>query len=89
MQKVTLLHFSGRRLALAYPLQVDEEADDTSTGVVDMRDFDEVQRRFRRDSELNWSRRGWSGIGWRGRYVGCPESPDGSKPTLYGIFAQS
>ena len=29
---------------------------------------------------MNWSKRGWSGIQWGGRYVGCPEAPDGSMP---------
>ena len=37
----------------------------------------------RKVSEQNWSERGWSGGIWGGRYVGCPEAPDGSKCDIY------
>ena len=33
----------------------------------------------RRISEMNWDVKGWSGKQWGGRYVGCPEAPDGSE----------
>ena len=28
---------------------------------------------------MGWDRRGWTGTQWGGRYVGCPELPDGSE----------
>ena len=37
------------------------------------------RREERRVSEIGWDRKGWSGNLWGGRYVGCPELPDGSE----------
>ena len=28
---------------------------------------------------MRWDTKGWSGRQWGGRYVGCPEAPDGSE----------
>ena len=37
------------------------------------------KREQRKESELGWDKRGWTGSLWPGRYVGCPELPDGCK----------
>ena len=66
-----------------YMPQVDDSTDDKELGAIDMRGFNEQERRVRKESEVNWSRKGWSGKGWRGRYVGCPEAPDGSALGLF------
>ena len=44
-----------------------------------LRQVEGRKRDVRRVSEMGWDKRGWSGILWGGRYVGCPELPDGSE----------
>lgn len=43
-----------------------------------IRDLEGGKTTKRKVSEMNWSTKGWSGRQMRGRYVGCPESTDGS-----------
>ena len=44
-----------------------------------LRQVEGRRRDVRRVSEVGWDKRGWSGILWGGRCVGCPELPDGSE----------
>ena len=60
-------------------VQVDKDSDNSELGVFDMAGFDEEKKKGKVMSRLNWTSKGWSGGGWRGRHVGCPEYPDGSK----------
>lgn len=65
-------------------VQVKEEGrrsddDEKQQFMVRLRTIEGQPREVRRVSEMGWDRRGWSGILWGGRYVGCPEVPDGSK----------
>ena len=61
----------------------DKEWDDENMGVVDTKDIETESRYFRRLSEKFWSFKGWTGRSWGGRYVGCPELPDGTPLTEF------
>ena len=37
----------------------------------------------RRTSEMYWGMKGWTSATMNGKYVGCPELPDGSKLCMY------
>lgn len=56
-----------------------EDGDEKQQFMVRLRTIEGQRREVRRVSEMGWDRRGWSGVLWGGRYVGCPELPDGSK----------
>lgn len=54
--------------------------------MVRLRVIEGKKREVRRVSAMGWDKRGWTGIQWGGRYVGCPELPDGSKFNFFSIF---
>ena len=56
-----------------------DEAEDKQQFMLRLRMIEGKKRMERRVSEMGWDRRGWTGILWGGRHVGCPELPDGSK----------
>ena len=56
-----------------------EEGEDKHQFMLRLRLIEGKKREERRPSEMGWDRKGWSGNLWGGRYVGCPELPDGSK----------
>lgn len=64
---------------------VDEESPEAENtlGNVFYQDLQTGKRYVQRLSEKNWSRRGWTGIRWGGRYVGCPEMADGTPLTEF------
>ena len=37
---------------------------------------------MRRYSEMGWSLKGWSGRSMNGRFVGCPEAPNGGESNV-------
>ena len=47
-------------------------------GMVKLRELQGEVYKGRSLPESNWSRKGWSGKTWKGRYVGMPETPDGT-----------
>ena len=56
-----------------------EEEEQDVFGVVQPRFLQDVKRVERSFADSDWSKRGWTGRSWPGRYVGCPQSPDGSE----------
>lgn len=40
----------------------------------------------RRTSEMYWGMKGWTSSTMNGKYVGCPELPDGSKSCIHHII---
>lgn len=65
---------------------VDEDAEEDGVqplGTVFHQDLQTGKRYGQRESEKNWSRKGWTGIKWGGRYVGCPERSDGTPLTEF------
>ena len=57
----------------------EEEGDEKQQFMIRLRLVEGRKREARRVSEMGWGRRGWTGIQWGGRHVGCPELPDGSE----------
>ena len=59
-------------------LDTKQEWDDENVGVVDIDSIETESRYICRLSEMFWSLKGWTGRSWGGRYVGCPELPNGT-----------
>ena len=53
------------------------QSDSPAENKFTLRQLEGDKRVSRRLSEMGWSQKGWSGKSMNGRYVGCPESPDG------------
>lgn len=61
--------------------EVSDSAEKTEDNVFNARDLEGPSGQRMPLSMQNWGKKGWSGRSWNGRYVGCPELPDGTPLT--------
>ena len=72
------------------PVELSEGTEQESMndlGVINVSDLKGEYRTRRGLHEMNWSRKGWSGRTWKGRYVGIPEDSDGTPlPDFHSVI---